>query len=959
MKSPSEEWVKYLVNIAEFYYTNEDKEKAKDKLNEAYDFIGKKVVNLDSEVFCFARSLRTAVHIFEDDSEFINLLKDEFHEAFNQLLSNSAAQFEILAKTIKELALFDFQFAYSTAIKLNTSNNRSDAYSLILKTLITSKGNTENISDYIEMIFNNFSEIEISHQLNSISEFIVDNEFVLHKANYQTLLSFVDEISDPYLRSKILINFAEVIYEVDKELSLSLADEAITSWEKENELKLRLKLGFQIVIGLSNIDIDRASELCEKVQRNYLEPGTTLVSGEFDHIYKNIIILVIRSFTKENVRKSDITDEIIDLISRFPSKFTQIELFSHVAASLYRIEEIGLANDIVRNHVIKNIEELESRLDKSQILPLCFPVIYLYDNKNAEDFLEDLSKREKDLCWLRVIKWSLTRNLLSDPTDFNYHRNSSDLHSLRDISIEALNKIRFDSYIYQCTIAITGCVLSSLNKNIDLEQSLDILRNLEGLIRKKLPDKDNIQHPGYKIIALSRILRAKSQIQKNFPRGRRIPKKEIRQGWQEVFNSIDEVENIADKVYIYCLCAEDYYYWAETNAFEKLSEAEKLIVEIPSILDRQNRFTVLAETYDKLGESQKANQILNDAVDLILKLDLSDTDDYLDLIIQAAYGINTELANELVSRLDKRIPPHSKFSANLEKHVRELIEAPNEIMTYERYEKTLEIALRKSSKKLLRDLLIGRSKIYGHDILSRWLITSSYFGFKTYFAVANWVFESNRLERVLNRIETKNYVNLVGLVLDMGKFISPGKRNGILDQFLDIKPNQEKTLFVFRNGEREKAKEFVFHWIQENCIEQLTICDPYFSYKELEFISYSPSTCERIIITTDTYLDGGEEDIARRIKMNWKKYSSEALKNVLIIIVPEKSSDQFHDRALISETIGLNLGQSLNGLGKKTGTIKFLTEDETEEMKGEYLNPLLNNRTWFNRGIKPIIISFR
>ena len=94
-----------------------------------------------------------------------------------------------------------------------------------------------------------------------------------------------------------------------------------------------------------------------------------------------------------------------------------------------------------------------------------------------------------------------------------------------------------------------------------------------------------------------------------------------------------------------------------------LKEAETLlesisneIKKIPSILDRSDRLEHVAKTWGIWGEKRQSEFFYSQIIDLLNELSPWNQDKKLEHIVQAAYQISPDFADNIVERLDSRFP---------------------------------------------------------------------------------------------------------------------------------------------------------------------------------------------------------------------------------------------------------------------------------------------------------------
>jgi hypothetical protein len=197
---------------------------------------------------------------------------------------------------------------------------------------------------------------------------------------------------------------------------------------------------------------------------------------------------------------------------------------------------------------------------------------------------------------------------------------------------------------------------------------------------------------------------------------------------------------------------------------------------------------------------------------------------------------------------------------------------------------------------------------------------------------------------------------------ELAKWIYPNQKTGIPETLRDSFPGLSTKSKAFGVGEVERAKQWLQKWLTNNAKEYLKICDPYFGISEIEYLRYVPADCEVRIVTTDHFFKNGntiksDEEIKSELERHWEYITTQVIPRIMLIIIPKKSENKFHDRAIVSRYAGLKIGQSLNGLGKSQGTITILLEEDAKELERVYLDEMVDVMTWFSQHLNPKILT--
>jgi len=489
---------------------------------------------------------------------------------------------------------------------------------------------------------------------------------------------------------------------------------------------------------------------------------------------------------------------------------------------------------------------------------------------------------------------------------------------------------------------------------------LDILNKLEELVAQKLPDIENIKHNGYLIISNSSISRAKSIIYKKVQRKRQLSKDDITKNWRSIQTQISKMNNLADCVLVLSKVSVDIYDHNPECAKSLLEKANQIVDNIPSVVDRINGLNSICDSWVFLREKTEAQFLLEKTIDLIVQLNDISFEDRLKMVVQTAYQLDHDFADELVARLDTRLPESEVSKVDQVLQIQKLIDSPSKINSPKTNKAFQEAVLIESATSLLKNLVAERGSVPPVTVLEDWLLLGVEYNPVVYFRICEWVVES------LCRSSTSSTIGQLAVMLETAKLInelakwsSPAIRDGVPKEMLDSFPGLKSRYVIFTDGEIERSRTWLSNWLKENARDYVYICDPYFDFDQLEFLRFVPEDCQVLIVTTDNYLDvsRGIDHLHKQLEIEWRRITSNKFPSTQFTIVPKALEHRFHDRAIVTLRSGLDIGPSLNTLGKSYCKLAVLTDEEAKDLEINYIEKMLSQATWFRENkISPTIL---
>ncbi|MCU0486034.1 MAG: hypothetical protein MUC85_07960 [Anaerolineales bacterium] len=961
LESPWEEWVRFHLNLASASFAI-DTSKAIDKICFVHETIDNKILDADIKIICLANLWATSVERIPEDQAFISKVKADFESTFTYLKENTAEHYEIFTESLTRLVSIDPELALEKALELNVHERRIKITVEILETTLKKYPNTD-ISNFLSLCFDRFIPLQQDLILSALLENLGGQLLEITGGNLEFLLGKVEKISDPYHKSSSLTNLLRLVDKANEEIKDALVEKAIDAWRLEEDLKIRINFGFFLVESLAPVDLRIAQSLCAEIQSLYLQPGSVLAVSHLGSSYYETVRLAIRALNLHDLIKIHESElKFTALIERIPAKRVRVELFARLIARAYKLNYPILAERLIHSDLLPQLAEISSSYDEMLCLHYSIPVIYKYDSKKAIELASKYPPIITDQFWSRTIMWLLVMDELDQRFNAETLRFIKDRPTL-SMCVELVARIERDFKIYECVKAISNCIEVSYKNKLDALQALSLLKDLENSVEIHLPDQNNIKHVGYKVIALAAIHSVRTVIYVNERNRRGLNKQDISTQWNNIQSMAASIANQADHIFVLCAVAKDIVRYKREESIKNLQEADQNLLNVPSLVDRVDLQQLIGSSYAYIGEKSLAQFNFEKEAELLVTLDQTSRDQKIASLVQAAHKVSPEYADQLVTRLDQRSKRDQVLTtAEINHEIQKLVGSPTLLSTKKERDEVYDEIVRASANQLMADLVSDRGTIPHEQVLMTWVYSGAVFQRSTYFDIMHWVIESLHQKSStgsnLNLGDT--YADMASFIFELAKLNSPIRREGIPDAIQDSLPGLQSRYEIFKPGESEKAKKWLTDWLASNAKQYLKICDPYFGPDEIEYLKHCPENLKILIITTDCNFDlrDGPQAIAQSLELTWNRISARKKPLLQVIIVPKTFEDAFHDRAITTQGGGLDMGQSLNGLGKKFGKIGILTNQEAKELETSYIDLMLSQASWFmNHGVSPTIID--
>ena len=567
----------------------------------------------------------------------------------------------------------------------------------------------------------------------------------------------------------------------------------------------------------------------------------------------------------------------------------------------------------------------------------CAPLLYLVHPATATLAISKIGcKIQKETALVDICVVLLRRSPIGEPFDtrgtFEFPISQS---TVIDI-LSVLGDIRTDSAISSVVEDLSASIGAECNKSsIPRTAALNYLATLQELVKKKLPDQNNIRHDGYLIGCTAYILRSRAKVSSNS-----VQKSE----WRSLFQQARNIFNVSDRVVVTAMvgsCAVTSK--ASSEMTEWIKDIRTDLAKIPSDQDRVDRHDWVARI---VGSVDKAacKALVTDALNLVVQL--PETDDILKRqrsLLDLANTLDPKLGEQLIALndTDEARKERLKIERVRQEHKLTLARNPGAEEVGKLSDHELASVCRDNLARLNASRITPRSIRDFHRFHTR----ASKMPIHSASAVWHFVIESSLRKRKSDK--TPEFAQqLFDATCKASEVVF-----GLIGK-ISAGTAQSKTLEagIIRNGDRQAFIESIITWAKHQGDQIIRISDPYFGPDDIDLIKVISSSALnakfRILTSKEHIKKKNIADVAEAFESTWQDISDDLIPETTVVVIGLGSTGKhpIHDRWLVSDISGLRLGTSANSMGGlRTSEVSELSPNEASsrvaEIDGFILSP--------------------
>lgn len=883
------------------------------------------ITNPEIKTECYARLYYALSHIdsdnlYEDREGLKSVIDEELKKSLSQLTEHAASQHECVASALPAIIEYDPKEAVTIAGRLNTAINRDQAYQQILE-LIVRKKSSEDLCKLFRNVLSNFTyAYKKDDTIENCTKILTKIDFDAGWVNELKIATF--GISDLAQSTNCKINIYKCITSSNLEPhdSQNIVDSVIKLIENINPTAARNDICFRAVEALS----EHHPEEAESLYKATVEGRETMEfeNAGVQHNFLQCLALVVRSFGaafKNNLVNDQMLSRLSSAIGRLLSTKYQISLYTDLAS---RAWIAGSNAKSIVDEYCKPLLEIARRKDQSfyqDLLEISFPALFIAHSSSALKMLEELNPAGKNAAIINtceLIRRKLTKNDPDSSDDSEAY--SIDYEQAWDICT-LMEQTHYDTVLYQIIEKLCRTVSSKKNKSkITALQRREISDKIVAIANDRLPDQQNILHDGYLICALAQ---AYTLVDEKLP------------NWEALITRANLIPNIADKAYVLIeilKCLPSRHVITQKQLLEQAHNASE---QIPSLKDQLGRFELYSLACKDLNLST-AKDVLKKSLTMSLQLEnLEDATEIQKSLIDAADQIEPGYADILLELFDD--DPARNYTKQHAKHNVEILKAKKSLANCNNnsgFELVREEYLSEAAWKNLSALLSHRITTKSLSTMTGYMSASSSLGLGEVYPLFCWYIENVSKKYISIEDSKAQILPLCEILLTSTELALSVVSRKTDFSIKNLEPAIPSKGLLIKPLNREEAFSFIREWLDQNCVEYIKICDPYFTKDDIDIVQAilsANSNCQVYILASASYLSKEESNSNELFERAWQKISDQTPPDTYIYGVGmHEGKELIHDRWMLTKNAGLRIGTSLNSLGFKYSEISLMSDSE-------------------------------
>ena len=926
-KSPNQEYVKYRLLLGELIY-RQDPKIAEQLYTELLEYINS-IIEVDIRAYSYVLFLK---YLIKNNLNYETSVKEKIIETFDKIFIQSALQSDLIAETISELCLIDFELSIALCESINTELTRTKVFQKIIST------NIENNQFSIE-ILNTIKEKVVNKGhfdflIHHLTRELYDNKITLSEENSFIILQQVEGI---YSSSIKLMSLSNVLHlDIDNS---EILEGIYNLLNTVDSLEHKKKVGYYLLKNISEISLEesrKAYDLIKTSNRTIYYNDNRLRRIDF-----NVIKLMIKMIPDIiNLDNPEFYIKQLNvLINYCDSLYEKSLLFNMLGLKLINLKRLDLIDETWNNYYLIFNSEIKDTTMFMDVFEESSTLLYFMDRRKFFEIFDAIKYPEyQEDTIINIIKFILSKRCELEIIDLQNLRNTINENEALEV-LELIGRINTDAKISYCLVYLLETVENSMCRTDFVIRSgalVDFLKIASNIIETKLPDIKNIKHEGFKVLCYSKFASfRKTNLKKSIKS--QMPE------FEDLYHMANNISNISDRIFVLCALSEDAFGFDLNFSHRCIKEAEVLLGDITNYIDKIERASKVIETYNFTEQNKAAEHLLNNIFEVIKgSKDTHDLEKNIEELIELAHKVNPELAHQLAKGIDS---PNQKIEVNRTLKTLDLHLNPNKIMDIKKINNE---TLKGFYTKTIRSLHSGKGLSQNEELIINSISKSKNKDIESVLLVMEWF-----IENTIRKNGNAKISNLSDLFIKMkdNKNFNFATDSSLINsekiisklQFIDELMEDSKS-YVFKKGSGERAKNHIIQWINENVEDSLIIYDPYFSEKDLELFMNLKIRDNIYVVTAYDSQRGlpTRNELMNVYKNSWKEYCDQSPPIIdFIVLCSDQRKNALHDRYIITDNIGLKYGVSFNGMNTNDFSIEYLEEIESNKVKSEIILPII------------------